>query len=898
MRKKTEKDFENIINYNYNQNTFLYLNFFNQNYFSIIDFLPKDNSFIVWSEFTSDSLLLKRFEEEVNKEFIEKTKQGAILRDIGKLYISLDETLKKCRNYKQIRFSSLNDMPNINIEFNYTNIPVFSDKFNGLIEYIKNNKEKKIFIVTQQPQRALTILNEKDCNSSYIEDINFDIEKNKGIFVTKGSLLKGFVYNDIDLIFISDSELFGWTERQLKRKKETKNLGQKINKVDDIKIGDYVVHYIHGIGQYQGLRLVELNNQKREYFEILYSKGDKLLVPIEQINLISLYRGSGDAPPKLSKMGGIDWANQKNKVKESVKQLAFDLINLYAKRKNSIGYSFPPDTEWQKQMEDTFPYDETPDQLKAIIEVKTDMESNKIMDRLICGDVGFGKTEVAIRAIFKAIMSGKQVAVISPTTILSQQLFDVMNQRFSPYPIKMALLNRFRTTSETKKIYQDLKKGNIDLIVSTHKILMKTPEFFDLGLLVIDEEHKFGVAHKEKIKLLKENVDVLTMSATPIPRTLYMSLSGIRDISLIETPPSNRFPVKTKLSYFDLDIIKNAILYEIERGGQVYFVHNRVETLGIRFEQLKEILPSIRIGIAHGQLPEHELENVMLDFNNKNIDVLLCTTIIESGLDIPSANTIIIDNAHLLGLAQLYQLKGRVGRSDIQAYAYFMYPKETPLTEEAKERLSVIQDLNDLGSGYQVALKDMEIRGIGDLLGPQQHGNMLSVGYDTYCEILEEAINELKPNEEKTSNFSNINTIIDINIPCYIPDNYVTDFKLKMQYYRRLAVVQDIDLLNQIKEELEEYYGKLPLVLENLIKIVEIKIYAGKLNIKEIKVNNKLIKVKLSIDNKKWNEIQSKNQELFRWQWNKDYLETISTSFPENDLIIIDKFLKNIMALG
>jgi len=513
------------------------------------------------------------------------------------------------------------------------------------------------------------------------------------------------------------------------------------------------------------------------------------------------------------------------------------------------------------------------------------------LEKLICGDVGFGKTEVAIRAAFKAMMAGKQVAVVAPTTILSQQLYDVMHQRFAPYPVRTALINRFRTQKEVKQIYENLKKGNLDLVVSTHSILMKVPEFFDLGLVIIDEEHKFGVSHKEKLKQFKASVDVLTMSATPIPRTLYMALSGARDITVIETPPKNRFKIITKIEKYDSEVIKNAILLELERGGQVYFLHNRVESLPKVHRELTELLPDVRIGVAHGQLPEHELENVMLGFNNGEYDVLLCTTIIESGLDIPTANTIIIDQVQLLGLAQIYQLRGRVGRSTIQAYAYMIYPNESMLTEEAKQRLQVIQDISDVGTGYQVALRDMEIRGVGDLLGAEQHGSMITVGYDTYCQILEEAINELKPEEERTSHFTTA-VVIDINLPCYIPDTWVDDYKYKMQIYRRLAVMTELDLLEELKSELKANYKDIPPTADNLFKVVKVRILAGKIGIKIIKSVNKEIKIFYKIDEKKWRDISTKNNDLMRWQWSLNDLSTKATVSPEADLNIIEKLLK------
>jgi transcription-repair coupling factor (superfamily II helicase) len=892
LRRRVENSLNNLKNFEYDEATYSYFNYLYTEGASLLDYLPA-NSIVVWSEFTNQNSLLKKFEETIEETLKDKYEKGLFLETTGQLYVPLNDILKKARNFSQLRCSSLNDMPNVNLQFSGTLLPVFTNKFDELVNTLKKwsqQDKKRVLIISVQPQRALTLLRERDCAVIYGEEPG-SYENEHGIWVFRGEITKGFAYPDLNLVVLTDSELFGWSQRPLKKKsKEKKDTGIRIAKVQDIKIDDYVVHEIHGIGQYKGLRVVELEGRKREYFELIYSKNDKLLVPIEQINLLSLYRGSTDVPPRLSKMGGSEWENLKTKIKDSVKNIAGELIELYARRVHHKGYSFPPDTEWQGQMEDAFPYDETPDQLQAIQETKADMERPRPMDRLVCGDVGFGKTEVAIRAAFKGVMSGKQVAVLAPTTVLSQQLYDVFHQRFAPYPVKIAILNRFRTASESKQIYEDVKKGNLDIIVSTHRILMKTPEFYDLGLVIVDEEHKFGVAHKEKLKQFKTSVDVMSMSATPIPRTLYMALSGARDMSLIETPPQNRFPIQTKLSPFNKELIRNAILHELERGGQVYFVHNRVESLGRVHRELKELLPDVSIGIGHGQLPEHELENVMLGFNNREYDVLLCTTIIESGLDIPSANTIIIDQVQLLGLAQLYQLRGRVGRSDIQAYAYFLYPENLKLTDEARQRLQVIQDMSELGSGYQIALRDMEIRGVGDLLGSEQHGNVLSVGYDTFCQILEETVNELKPEDERTSNYAPT-VIIDINLPCYIPDNWITDYRLKMQAYRRLAVVQDLDLLAEMHKELKDNYGEPPSVTENLFKIVKIRILASKLGITSIKSINKALKVKIKIPEKSWRDIVNKNSDLMRWQWSLEEISTKASASAEGDVNLLEKFL-------
>ncbi len=513
-----------------------------------------------------------------------------------------------------------------------------------------------------------------------------------------------------------------------------------IETLNDIKEGDYIVHMIHGIGVFRGLSKQSIDNEEKDYLTLEYARGDKLHIPAEQINMLCRYRGSGSVLPPLSKMGGNDWNSTKAKVKKSIEDVAQDLINLYALRKISKGYAFEPDTLWQYEMEEAFPYTETPDQMKAINETKEDMELERPMDRLICGDVGFGKTEVAIRAIFKAIMSSKQAAVVVPTTILALQHFQTISERFKPYPIRVELLSRFKTQKEQKKIINKLILGEVDVVIGTHRLLQNDIQFKDLGLLVIDEEHKFGVKDKEKLKKLKKNIDILTMSATPIPRTLYMSLSGIKDMSIINTPPTNRLPVKTFVSEFKENMVKNAINYEIEREGQIFYLYNRVESIYEFAANLKNLLPNIRLAVAHGQMDKHELERIMTEFLNHEYDVLLCTTIIESGLDIPNANTMIIHDADRFGLAQLYQIRGRVGRTDRQAFCYCFYKAGKLLTQDAVKRLKYIKEFTTLGSGYQIAMRDIEIRGVGNVLGTKQHGQMVNVGFDTYCRLLEDAV--------------------------------------------------------------------------------------------------------------------------------------------------------------
>ena len=611
---------------------------------------------------------------------------------------------------------------------------------------------------------------------------------------------------------------------------------------------------VHGIGIFKGISKQIIDNEEKDYLTLEYARGDKLHIPAEQINMLCRYRGSGNVLPSLSKMGGNDWNSTKAKVKKAVEDVAQDLINLYAMRKLSQGYAFEPDTVWQYEMEDSFGYTETPDQMKAISQTKEDMESDKPMDRLICGDVGFGKTEVAIRAIFKAVMSSKQAAIVVPTTILAMQHYQTISERFKPYPVRVELLSRFKSAKEQKEVIKKLILGEVDVVVGTHRLLQDDIQFKDLGLLVIDEEHKFGVAHKEKLKRLKKNIDILTMSATPIPRTLYMSLSGIKDMSVINTPPTNRLPVKTFVSEYKESIVKNAINYEIEREGQVFYLYNRVESIYEFAENLKKLLPNIRLAVAHGQMDKNQLEQIMMDFLNKEYDVLLCTTIIESGLDIPNANTMIIHDADKFGLAQLYQIRGRVGRTDRQAFCYCLYKQSKTLTQDAVKRLKYIKEFTTLGSGYQIAMRDIEIRGVGNVLGTKQHGQMVNVGFDTYCQLLEEAVLKIKDGKVE----ENKPAIVDINVTAYIPDEWVGSKEQKMIEYKRLADVKSESELELIKAEWKDRFSKMSEPVENLIKLVQLRLLATKAGITLIRETDSTIRIYTNFSKGEWNIISAK----------------------------------------
>ena len=657
-----------------------------------------------------------------------------------------------------------------------------------------------------------------------------------------GNYLPGYIYflptglsSGLELpmekvLLLTETEIFGRLRPQRRARPRYAKEGVRLTDFAELEPGDYVVHINHGIGIYRGLKKEEVQGAVRDYLEVEYAAGDRLFVPTDQFHLLQKYVGSPEAPPKINRLGGGDWQRVKNRVKESLREMADSLLQLYAARLSTRGHSFAPDTPWQQEFEEAFAYEETPDQIRAGEEIKRDMESPRPMDRLLCGDVGYGKTEVAMRAAFKAIMDGKQVAVLAPTTILAQQHFQTFTQRFSGYPVKIAVLSRFQSPSEQARIIREIKAGGIDLVIGTHRLLSRDIHFKDLGLLIIDEEQKFGVAHKERLKELKKNVDALALTATPIPRTLYMSMVGIRDISMIETPPEDRHPVRTYVMEFNEKVIAEAIRREMARKGQVFFVYNRVETIDSMAIYLQDLVPEARIAIAHGQMSEDTLEEVMLSFYEGSADVLVCTTIIENGLDIPNVNTIIVYDADRLGLAQLYQLRGRVGRSNRVAYAYFTYRKDKVLAETAEKRLAAIRDFTDLGSGFKIALRDLEIRGAGNLLGPEQHGHIAAVGFELYCRLLEEAMKE-RQGEKKVEP---PDPVVELAVDAYLPDTYIRDPGQKVEIYKKVAALRSPEEVDALEEEMKDRFGPLPAPAGNLLETVRVKILAKRLGINAI----------------------------------------------------------------
>ena len=706
------------------------------------------------------------------------------------------------------------------------------------------NKNYRIIFVCSRAEKSeslKTILEENGLQPLLLPEITpSTLLPRRTPIITTSLFSSGFLLSGAKMVLITEKELEAYPGKvRVRRRKKD---GVYLADYRELKIGDFVVHEQHGIGSYQGVRTLHIGETGKDYLLIKYRGTDKLYIPTNQIDIIQKYIGSEGKVPKLSALNSQEWSKAKAKVQRAVEDIARELIALYSERKAVAGHSFSPDQDWQKEFEERFPYRETPDQIRAIEEIKKDMEKDQVMERLVCGDVGYGKTEVALRAAFKAIIDGKQVAFLVPTTILAQQHFRTFQERFQGYPITVDLLSRFRTAAQQKETIKNLRRGNVDLLVATHRLLSEDLRFKDLGLLIIDEEQRFGVKQKEKIKMLKKNVDVLTLTATPIPRTLHMSLVGARDLSVIETPPEDRYPVQTYVvEYSDLSV-REAILREVRRGGQVYFVYNRVQTIDKWVAHLQKVIPGIRIGVGHGQMSESRLEKVMLDFLEKKYDLLISTTIIESGLDLPNVNTMIIYDADKLGLAQLYQLRGRIGRSNRVAYCYLTYQKDKILTEVAEKRLQTIKEFTELGAGLKIALRDMEIRGVGNLLGAEQHGFMAAVGFDLYTKFLENSIRTLK-GEKASPEKTKIR--VELEVDAYIPESYIYDQEQKIEIYRKIARIQEEEDRKDIQLEMRDRYGLLPISVRNLLKVALLKSRAAQVGVNAIKEEVKIVKISL-----------------------------------------------------
>ncbi|WP_066426671.1 transcription-repair coupling factor [Anabaena sp. 4-3] len=811
---------------------------------SILDYLPED-TLIAIDEPEQCHAHSDRWVENAEEQWSLGTGEyelGSL--QLPKIHRSFDDCLGDVTRFKTLYLSELAE-ENGGINLASRPVPVTPHQFAKLADTLRQERDRNfsIWLISAQPSRSVSLLQEHDCPAQFIPNprdyqaIDKQQINHVPVALKYSGLaeLEGFILPTYRLVVVTDREFFGQhslaTPSYIRKRRKAASKQVDPNK---LRPGDYVVHKSHGIGKFVKLESLTINDETRDYIVVQYADGI-LRVAADQVGSLSRFRSTGDKAPELHKMTGKAWENTKNRVRKAIKKLAVDLLKLYAARSQQQGYAYPQDMPWQEEMEDSFPYQATTDQLKAVQDVKRDMESDRPMDRLVCGDVGFGKTEVAIRAIFKAVTSGKQAALLAPTTILTQQHYHTLKERFAPYPVNIGLLNRFRTAEERRDIQKRLATGELDVVVGTHQLLGKGVNFKDLGLLVIDEEQRFGVNQKEKIKTLKTQIDVLTLSATPIPRTLYMSLSGIREMSLITTPPPTRRPIQTHLSPMNSDTIRSAIRQELDRGGQVFYVVPRVEGIEETTGKLREMIPGGRFAIAHGQMDESELESTMLTFSNGEADILVCTTIIESGLDIPRVNTILIEDAHRFGLSQLYQLRGRVGRAGIQAHAWLFYPKQRVLSDAARQRLRAIQEFTQLGSGYQLAMRDMEIRGVGNLLGAEQSGQMEAIGFDLYMEMLEEAIREIRGQEIPKVD----DTQIDLNLTAFIPADYIPDVDQKMSAYRAVAAAKSKEELTQIAGEWSDRYGNLPVPANQLLRVMELKQLAKKLGFSRIKPENK-----------------------------------------------------------
>lgn len=792
----------------------------------------------------------KTFETECAETAAELAGKGIIKNAKERFFISYADFINIAKDRRVI---SIDTLSHSKTDFDYKYLETFTTKttisFHGKVEYLYESLEEwqkdgytSVILASSRGrgENLAGVLNERGIDAKLISDSE-EIREGKTSIV-RGNLNKGFEYPEIKLVLISDREIFETKKSRRHRKIENAN---RIKSYNDINPGDYVVHAAHGIGQYMGTQKITVNKIAKDYLKIQYRGTDILYVPIDQMNMLYKYVGNdSEKQMRLSKLGGSDWNKTKQRVKKATADLAQGLIKLYAQRANTKGYIFSADTPWQREFEDTFPYQETEDQLRSIEEVKRDMESEKPMDRLLCGDVGFGKTEVALRAAFKAVCDSKQVAYLCPTTILAMQHYETFLKRMENFPIRVEMLSRFRTAAQQKKILKKLKSGEIDIIIGTHRLLSKDVEFHDLGLLVVDEEQRFGVANKERIKELRQNVDVLTMTATPIPRTLHMAMTNVRDMSVLTEPPQNRYPVQTYVFEDNPDVILGAIRKELSRGGQVFYLYNRVQGIFRKAEWIKANFPDINVSVGHGKMNEQELEEIMYDMVNGDTDVLVCTTIIETGLDIPNANTIIIENADRMGLAQLYQLRGRVGRSNRAAYAYLTYRRDSILSDVASKRLRAIKEFTEFGSGFKIAMRDLEIRGAGNILGAEQHGHMESVGYDMYCKILKESINEAQGKTDR----EDMSVSIDININAYLPETYIENHNQRIDIYKRIAAIESADDKFELEDELVDRYGDIPKPVQNIIDVSALKIKAKACGAYEILQQGSVLHIKFVAD--------------------------------------------------
>lgn len=839
-----------------------YVRYFYKDTVSFLDYFKAGLSDGSSTIFLDEPLRLREKGETVETEFresmIQRLEKGYLLPGQTEVLYPAKEILARVQTGRTVYLTGLDQNLNnfsVNDKFGFDvkNVNSYQNSFELLIKDLtrwKNNGYRVVLLSASRTRasRLASDLREYDlkayCPDSEVAEENGDVSAETKvrpgeIMVVYGNLHRGFEYPLLKFVVITEGDMFGAEKKKRKRKK-TAYEGKKIQSFSELSVGDYVVHEDHGVGIYRGIEKIEQDHVVKDYIKIEYGDGGNLYLPATRLEGIQKYAGAEAKKPKLNKLGGSEWSKTKTKVKGAVQEIAKDLVQLYAARQSGSGFPCGPDTVWQREFEELFPYEETDDQLEAIEATKADMESTKIMDRLICGDVGFGKTEIALRAAFKAVQESKQVVYLVPTTILAQQHYNTFVQRMKDFPVRVDMMSRFRTPGQQKKTLEDLKKGQVDILIGTHRVLSSDVVFKDLGLLIIDEEQRFGVTHKEKIKQLKKNIDVLTLTATPIPRTLHMSLVGIRDMSVLEEPPIDRTPIQTYVMEYNEEMVREAIHREMARGGQVYYVYNRVNDIVEVANRIAALVPEATVVFAHGQMKEHELERIMLDFINGDIDVLVSTTIIETGLDIPNANTMIVHDADHMGLSQLYQLRGRVGRSNRTAYAFFMYRRDKLLKEEAEKRLQAIREFTELGSGIKIAMRDLEIRGAGNVLGAEQHGHMEAVGYDLYCKLLNQAVRAIQGLAKEEEAYE---TVVDCDINAYIPSSYIKNEYQKLDIYKRISAIENEDEYMDMQDELMDRFGEIPRAVENLLRIAALKGMAHSVFVTEVGINRQEVRL-------------------------------------------------------
>ncbi len=814
-----------------------YLTYFDENTVSLLDYFDSKDTLVFLDEAGRCAERGHTTEQEFSESMKHRLEKGYILPGQMQALYSCEETAAKLQRRSCVALAALESkVPDFSVAGHYSiqarTIGAYNNSFELLVKDLKQYKKKgyAILLLSGSKTRAKRLaedLLQEDLNCFYSEDYDHVVKPGE-VMALYGKVKRGYEYPLLSFAVISESDIFGAEKKKKKKKKAYE--GEKIASFTELSIGDYVVHENHGLGIYRGIEKIEVDKTVKDYIKIEYDKGGNLYILATQLDMIQKYAGSDAKKPKLNRLGGQEWNKTKSRVRGAVKEIAADLVALYAKRQQNEGYVYGPDTVWQREFEEMFPFEETEDQEAAIEATKRDMESKKIMDRLICGDVGYGKTEIAIRAAFKAVQEGKQVVYLVPTTILAQQHYNTFAQRMKDFPVTVDLLCRFKSAAEQKKTIAELKRGMVDIVIGTHRVLSKDVVFKDLGLLIIDEEQRFGVTHKEKIKQMKSNVDVLTLTATPIPRTLHMSLIGIRDMSVLEEPPMDRLPIQTYVMEYNEEMVREAIVRELARDGQVYYVFNRVKQIEDITVKIAALVPDAVVEFAHGQMKERELENIMYRFINGEIDVLVSTTIIETGLDISNVNTIIIHDADNMGLSQLYQLRGRVGRSARTSYAFLMYKRDKMLKEVAEKRLAAIKEYTELGSGFKIAMRDLEIRGAGNLLGSEQHGHMDAVGYDLYCKMLNEAVKQAKGIGMAES----FETAIDVDVDAYIPPNYIPNEMQKLDVYKRIAGIENAQEKEEMLEELIDRFGDPPKSVENLLMLAAYKAKAHRYYFTEV----------------------------------------------------------------